>query len=103
MPVRIGTSDHHPVLFDQTETGGRFTGPGDFAFPAGFRGERRESFRAVARIDVVSVGLYCGERKGRTHMVAIPLHLANMFSPTRSPSNSCLAGPRTMATLVLLS
>jgi hypothetical protein len=44
-----------------------------------------------------------GGSKEDTDMVAIPLHLASILSPTRSPSKSCRAGPRTMATLVLLS
>ena len=41
--------------------------------------------------------------KVSTDMVAIPLQRASIFRPTRSPSNNCLAGPRTTATLVLAS
>jgi hypothetical protein len=39
---------------------------------------------------------------GRAHTVAIPLHLARVFKATLSPKSSCLAFPRTTATLVLL-
>ena len=37
----------------------------------------------------------------KTHLVAIPLHLAIVLRATRSPSKRHRAGPRTVATLIL--
>lgn len=40
--------------------------------------------------------------QGQTYTVAIPLHLAKVLRATLSPNKSCLAFPRTIATLVLV-
>ena len=44
--VRIDTTDHHAVLFDESEPGRRLARPGDLALPAGLTCEVTESFRA---------------------------------------------------------
>jgi hypothetical protein len=33
VPVRIYATDHHTVLFDEAEAGGRLPRPGDLALP----------------------------------------------------------------------
>jgi hypothetical protein len=52
----------------------------------------RDLTSAIVPVDQISI----------TYTEAIPLHLARVFKATRSPSKSCLAFPRTMATLVLV-
>jgi hypothetical protein len=94
--VGIDTPNHHPVLFHKPESRCRLSCSSYRTFPTALPGCISESTRSD--ISIYHLRSY----KALAYTEAIPLHLARVLSATRSPKSSCLAFPRTMATLVLV-
>lgn len=92
----VNSSNHHPVLLHQPEPRRGLPRSSNNTFPFCLLCSVSESSRTG-----VSHVRHIDEQKP-AYTEAIPEHLASRFNPTRSASNSCLAFPLTMATLVLV-